>query len=103
METCLSLCHDGDKASNNCVDCHTDKAAPESHTQANWLQIHGEMAEKVDCAQCHDWTPDYCAECHKQRPASHTATWKTDHASHAKVRGDGCLVCHEESFCKECH
>jgi len=102
MEDCLT-CHDGDTASNECSDCHTDKAAPENHAQKNWPEIHGQMAEKIDCAKCHDWTPDYCENCHKQRPASHTATWKTDHASHAKTRGKGCLVCHDEEFCKECH
>ncbi len=103
METCLS-CHDGDKASDACTDCHTRKATPESHDSAQWLKTHGTQAEVEDCGQCHDWTPSYCADCHEQRPASHVGNWKTDHAPHARVRKDGCLVCHGgQAFCDECH
>jgi len=57
-----------------------------------------------DCAQCHDWTPDYCAACHQKRPASHAGNWKKNHKVAAKARGEkGCLVCHDQAFCKECH
>ncbi|MBU4556701.1 MAG: cytochrome c family protein [Actinobacteria bacterium] len=102
METCLT-CHDGDKASNACTDCHTRKNTPDSHKGANWLAIHGSQAEVVDCGQCHNWTPSYCAKCHEQRPASHAGNWKTDHAPHARTRKDGCLVCHGQQFCDKCH
>lgn len=103
MEQCLEQCHDGDKASNECIDCHTRKQAPDTHDREDWLAVHGQMAETQDCAECHDWTPEYCAECHEQRPASHAGNWKKDHAPHAKTRGDGCLVCHDEKSCEECH
>lgn len=103
MEVCLELCHDGDKASNKCVDCHTRKHTPKSHSTADWPKVHGQMAESEDCGQCHDWTPDYCADCHAKRPTSHVGNWKKGHAPHAKTRGDGCLVCHGEEFCGECH
>jgi hypothetical protein len=103
METCVEKCHDGDTASNECADCHTSKSAPKSHEGKDWLKTHGASADTVDCAKCHSWTPDYCAECHSKRPASHTKTWKTDHAGPAKQRGDGCLVCHDRKFCEECH
>lgn len=104
METCLSLCHDGDKAGDECVSCHTRKHTPATHEQNDWLQVHGQRAEEEDCGQCHDWTPGYCTECHEKRPASHVGNWKTDHAPHAKKRGDGCLVCHGgQKFCDECH
>ncbi len=103
MEGCLAQCHDGDKASNECSDCHTKKQVPESHKSADWLQIHGSKAESEECGTCHDWTPQYCAECHAKRPASHVGNWKTAHGPSAKLRGDGCLVCHEQKFCKECH
>jgi len=103
METCLT-CHDGDKATDKCVKCHTRKQTPKSHEQKDWPQVHGQVAESKVCGTCHDWTPDYCAECHKQRPASHSGNWKKDHGPHAKVRGDGCIVCHGgEKFCKTCH
>lgn len=103
METCLK-CHDGVKAKNACNACHTRKLVPASHRAKDWLQIHGTMAEKVDCGRCHKWTPDYCAKCHQQRPASHTGNWKTAHGAHAKLRKDGCLVCHDaKRFCGRCH
>jgi hypothetical protein len=61
------------------------------------------MAESEDCGVCHDWTPGYCAACHERRPASHVGNWKTGHASAALERGEGCMVCHDEEFCKQCH
>ena len=104
METCLEQCHDGDTASSECIDCHTRKQTPESHLEEDWLQVHGEMAESEDCGACHDWTPGYCADCHEKRPASHVGNWKTGHAESARVRGEGCTVCHGgEEFCKQCH
>jgi hypothetical protein len=104
METCLEQCHDGDAASNECADCHTRKQIPESHESDQWLTVHGTRAEAEDCGACHDWTPSYCAECHEERPASHIGNWKTDHAPHARIRGDGCLVCHGgQEFCDDCH
>jgi hypothetical protein len=103
METCLT-CHDGVAATDECVKCHTRKQTPASHTQKDWLQVHGAAAAEQDCAECHDWTPGYCAECHERKPASHVGNWKKNHAAPAKVRGDGCLVCHGgEEFCKTCH
>jgi hypothetical protein len=104
MEGCLAQCHDGDKASNKCVDCHTQKNAPESHKAKTWPQVHGTKAETEDCGKCHDWTPKYCEACHKQKPASHKGNWKKNHGPVAEQRGDGCLVCHDKKkFCGECH
>lgn len=104
MEGCLERCHDGDKASDECLDCHTRKATPENHERKDWLAVHGEMADVIDCAECHDWTPEFCAECHEKRPASHVGNWKKGHAPVAKERGKGCLVCHGgEKFCEQCH
>jgi len=104
MEGCLERCHDGDTASNECLDCHTRKQAPENHAREDWLLVHSEMIDTIDCAECHDWTPEYCAECHEKRPASHVGNWKKGHALVAEERGDGCLVCHGgEEFCAECH
>lgn len=104
MELCLEQCHDGDTATNECVDCHTRKHTPESHEAPEWLQEHGPAAQTEDCGSCHDWTPGYCAECHEKRPASHVGNWKSGHAESARVRGDGCTVCHGgEEFCNQCH
>lgn len=103
MEGCLEQCHDGETASNLCTDCHTRKHVPDSHGADDWLRVHGAASESEDCGACHDWTPGYCAACHEERPASHAGNWKTDHAPHALIRGDGCLVCHGQEFCDECH
>lgn len=104
MEMCLAECHDGDRAGNECVKCHTRKQVPDTHESPDWLQVHGERAEFEDCESCHDWTPGYCAECHEKRPASHVGNWKSGHAPAARERGDGCLVCHGgRPFCDQCH
>lgn len=104
MTTCIGLCHDGTKATDKCDKCHTRKEAPASHKQADWLKIHGGMAKTIDCGKCHDWTPDYCGNCHSKRPPTHVGNWKTAHGAEAKIRGNGCLVCHSmATFCKNCH
>lgn len=104
MELCLEQCHDGDKASNECADCHTRINVPESHGAADWLQTHGSAAALQECGSCHSWTPDFCAECHQKRPASHVGNWKAGHGPAALERGEGCTVCHGgEEFCAQCH
>ena len=104
METCLKTCHDGVKATNQCIKCHTRKITPESHARKDWLQVHGTMSETTDCGKCHSWTPDYCATCHKQRPATHVGNWKKNHAVRASKNPKGCLVCHDKkTFCGKCH
>lgn len=103
MKGCLT-CHDGSTASSACTDCHTRKQVPATHLKADWLSIHGSVAESELCGSCHAWTPDYCSECHEKRPASHVGNWKKAHGPHAKKRGAGCLVCHGgQKFCDRCH
>lgn len=104
MEACLT-CHDGTKASNACIDCHTRKHVPENHAEKNWLATHGAKSTEIDCGECHSWTPaDYCEDCHKKRPATHAGNWKTAHAERAKTQAKGCYVCHDQKkFCGECH
>lgn len=104
MAQCLAKCHDGVKATNQCIKCHTRKQTPESHMQKDWLEVHSQKIATVDCGQCHAWSANYCDECHVKRPKSHVGNWKKDHGPHAKERGKGCLVCHGgEKFCKKCH
>lgn len=103
METCLN-CHDGVKATGQCVKCHTRKLTPDTHLRKDWLRVHGTMSTKIDCGRCHSWTPEYCKNCHKQRPASHVGNWKKNHAVRAKQGSKGCLVCHDKkTFCGKCH
>lgn len=104
MVMCLERCHDGEKATTECTKCHTRKQTPDSHERPDWLEVHSEMTEEIDCAECHAWSPDYCEKCHTKRPSSHAGNWKKDHAAHAERRGKGCLVCHGgQRFCKRCH
>ena len=104
MATCLNTCHDGVRATNQCVKCHTQKEVPESHKKSNWLDIHPQMTETINCGKCHAWAPDYCRQCHLTRPPSHVGNWKQLHQFRAIARGTkGCLFCHGEAFCKKCH
>jgi hypothetical protein len=104
MEFCLEACHDGEQASAECLDCHTRKQVPDDHLREDWLAVHADMVETVDCGECHAWSPDYCSECHSERPASHVGNWKKDHQYPALERGSsGCMTCHPETDCKECH
>jgi hypothetical protein len=101
MATCLT-CHDGKQAKNACATCHTAKATPDSHRAANWDTIHPTQVTKVDCASCHAWTANWCADCHARRPASHTATWRTDQPQAVRTHRN-CEVCHTADFCITCH
>ncbi len=104
MISCLELCHDGEQATAECVDCHTRKNVPDSHDRKDWLTVHSEMTKTDDCGECHAWSPDFCAECHAKRPESHAGNWKKLHQFPALERGDkGCTTCHAEEFCKQCH
>ena len=50
MERCLEQCHDGDKATNECVKCHTRKQTPASHTQRGLARRStAQMAKSEDC------------------------------------------------------
>lgn len=104
MQTCLNLCHNGTKATSQCEKCHTRKQVPEGHKNKNWLTVHPTMVNSINCGQCHAWSPNYCKECHSHRPPSHVGNWKQLHQFRVKQRGDkGCLFCHGETFCKQCH
>lgn len=103
MKMCVDTCHNDEIAGGECTKCHTRKHVPEDHLRDDWLQIHAERADTIECGECHAWTPDYCEECHSKRPASHTGNWKTDHAPRAREHSAGCMVCHSEHDCGECH
>lgn len=104
MQTCLNLCHNGKTATTQCVKCHTQKEVPASHHQKNWLTIHPTMVNKINCGQCHAWSPNYCRQCHSNRPPSHVGNWKHLHQYRVKARGTkGCYFCHGQAFCKKCH
>ncbi|PKQ36810.1 MAG: hypothetical protein CVT59_10880 [Actinobacteria bacterium HGW-Actinobacteria-1] len=101
MVGCLT-CHDGDKAKNACTACHTEKAAPETHSKADWLVLHGGHRDDAECATCHKWKADWCADCHAQRPPSHVTDWRATHGA-AIAKHRSCEACHEAPFCVRCH
>ena len=102
MAACLT-CHDGKQAKNTCEVCHTKKAAPANHKDADWLQVHAQKQGDLDCKSCHAWKTNWCADCHSRRPPSHTANWRTvGHIAAVKTHRD-CEVCHTAGFCITCH
>jgi len=101
MVECMS-CHDGDSADDACTACHTSKAAPENHSAADWLVVHGAHSEDPACADCHQWRDDWCVDCHADRPRSHSGDWRAVHGDAVSVHRS-CEACHEGSFCIECH
>lgn len=117
MQICMR-CHDGavhedineGKAVPKlaCRKCHTEKAIPDDHREADWLALHSQKASTSPdyCKKCHAWTPDFCRECHTaRRPSTHIGglEWRTLHNTRALARKDNCLVCHNKNFCLRCH
>ncbi len=104
MVACLKRCHDGKKATDRCIKCHTQKRVPPNHKLGNWLATHGKRSNEINCGQCHGWAPRLCESCHRKRPSTHAGNWKRLHRVRARARGTkGCLFCHKESFCARCH
>lgn len=106
MEGCLT-CHDGEKAKADCNACHLEKGLPDTHQEADWLVVHSEARDEVDCTPCHGWRDDWCAECHSRRPESHGSAanpsdWRKRHREVIESRRN-CESCHEGAFCIECH
>jgi len=101
MEGCLE-CHDGDRAKDACWACHTQKAAPQSHAEADWLIVHADQANDDACAECHQWAEDWCVQCHSERPQSHTQDWRAVHGDRV-AEHRSCEACHANEFCIRCH
>ena len=106
MSTCLTLCHDGEQATDTCVKCHTRKEVPDSHKQTAWLDTHGTATVTAKCGECHGFQPDYCrTTCHEQLPPSHVGNVKQTHQVRVRAKGTkGCDFCHTNAeFCNQCH
>jgi hypothetical protein len=94
--------------SSDCADCHGDAAhAPELAA--------GELAPGHDeCGACHraDLEAGRCRLCHdrldlyQRRPEtfySHEENFFDRHGARAKGNQTDCAVCHDQSFCADCH
>lgn len=101
MVSCLS-CHDGKRASSKCDDCHKKKSSPVSHRADDWLVVHSQKTQEVNCRQCHGWVKKYCEDCHQNKPASHAQRWRTFHRLKV-AKNRNCATCHQEPFCIRCH
>lgn len=104
---CWTQCHDGVHATNKCNACHTRKALPPSHKESGFAREHGRTyAKKIDCAECHGYTRDFCRDCHKKKPKSHlVGNFKATHRFEIKKKGlSTCQACHAaDNICLRCH
>ena len=108
-ETCLG-CH----LQETCVACHDGPASSEFHV-GNFLEMHAVSAYGIesDCASCH--SPQvFCRECHQGvgltsagagDVAFHDSnpTWLFGHGGAARQGLEGCITCHSQVDCTQCH
>ena len=90
----------------SCVSCHLWTAHPVPAAERPLLLM-------AQCFKCHGRqvgakAPGTCSTCHSSafngRPESHQAsTWKTAHGKAALANKQPCAMCHEASFCRNCH
>jgi len=94
------------RLNDSCVSCHAWTAHPEPDADKALLFMGA-------CFDCHGQTdvPEAsgeCGVCHppefEQRPVSHEPSgWQNEHGELAKPDQQQCAMCHEESFCLDCH
>lgn len=94
------------KRNGSCVSCHVRTAHP--------LETRGRaMSLMSQCFTCHG-TPEQpkasaeCSVCHPSGyelvPASHQqASWARGHGDTSETDPKQCAMCHEVSFCDDCH
>ncbi|HEY3295560.1 MAG TPA: cytochrome c3 family protein [bacterium] len=111
MGECMT-CHDQQLVKNDCSTCHlpTDKLKPEDHN-LNWVYRHGMAASSmtdVRCMMCHNTNQNAamdCNRCHNgdQITNPHPRDYVTRHGADAHLSDVQCNVCHEVSYCNDCH
>lgn len=94
------------KRNGSCVSCHVRTAHPQE-SRGGPLSLMGQ------CYTCHgsDEYPDAdtaCGTCHPADydplPTSHREVeWSTAHGRTWEVDAKLCTMCHQESFCSDCH
>ncbi len=107
--TCSS-CH----AQDFCAQCHAGASTPGFHPP-DFVDRHGTdaYASEVECTSCHSQEV-FCRACHgaaglAPRDGSaggfHDATpfWVVAHGQAARQGLNGCVTCHSQSDCLQCH
>lgn len=94
------------KRNGSCVSCHVRTAHPQA-SRGGPLSLMGQ------CYTCHGTTQypqasTACATCHPADydplPTSHKdAGWATSHGKTWQVDAKLCTMCHQPSFCTDCH
>ena len=108
-ESCLG-CH----VEETCISCHDGPSTPVFH-DGNFLEVHASSAYQsaTDCASCH--TPEvFCRECHQGVGLTSQGTlnvafhnrnplWLLGHGAAARQGLEGCVTCHAQVDCTQCH
>jgi hypothetical protein len=107
--TCES-CH----SAQFCESCHQGPRAPQFHG-ASFLARHAPEAygNEQDCISCHN-AEVFCRACHaglglasrgRSAIGFHTANpgWLLGHGQAARQGMDGCITCHSQATCTQCH
>lgn len=92
-----------------CSECHSGiekKTIPSAASglppMSECMNCHSVKSASVECSACHLPEEDL-------KPASHTINFAHSHSDLAKngvnemSSGMGCVNCHQQSFCQECH
>jgi len=122
VESDCGVCHQrGDldigQAADRCEECHEksfmkDAKIPARATHDSfWYRDHGPYAkdQNNNCESCHQEDND-CFDCHKAGFADeqgmlniHRSDYRVTHPISARADNRSCTVCHEASFCTDCH
>jgi hypothetical protein len=86
-----------------CLDCHKgaepNAAAMPKHAQC--MECHKDDFDGMLCAKCHF---DFAAMGLKKLSSyTHANDFKSRHAEYARKSAQGCVQCHTESYCLDCH
>jgi len=111
MTQCMA-CHDQRSVKNDCRACHLpkDKLTPDDHDM-DWVYRHGISASSMTdarCMQCHNTNQSAAMDCNKchngdQITNPHPRDYISRHGADAHLSDVECNVCHETSYCNNCH
>jgi hypothetical protein len=94
--------HELHPKTENCEQCHSNAV------QLGKTPYMATLSMQV-CMDCHRKSdgPLECSRCHSMLPIlppmDHTQDWQRAHGAVAQNTPSKCTLCHEESFCQECH